>query len=88
MLKIAAVAFLPTASVTFGILVILILSFPSATSDFGRGASLIYGAAAFSSAISVPIAWFVAYRMLARRERRLVDGGAAAGKSTPISPPR
>lgn len=79
MLKLAAIAFLPTASVVFGALVLCILVFPSATNDFARGASLIYGAAGVSFAISVPIAWLVAHRMLLRRERRLLAAGAGAG---------
>jgi hypothetical protein len=77
--KLAAIAFLPVASLTFGILLVLVLSVPSATSGFARGAWLIYGAAALSLALAVPIAWLVAHRMLTRRERRLLNAGAGTG---------
>jgi hypothetical protein len=87
MLKLAALAFLPIAALTFGILLLLIMSFPSATSDFAQGAWLIYGAAALSVVIAAPIAWLVAYRMLTRRERRLLDAGAGTGGATaPVVP--
>lgn len=87
MLKLVVIAFMPVASVTFGALVVLILSFPAASSDFARGAWLIYGAAAASVVIALPIAWFVARRMLTRRERRRLDAGAAERAGT-IAPPR
>jgi len=83
MLRLIALAFMPTVSVTFGILVVAILVFPAATSDFGRGASLIYGAAALSVALSIPIAWLVARQMLSRRERRLLKAGAGTDHALP-----
>ncbi|MDI1283027.1 MAG: hypothetical protein PSV46_01410 [Reyranella sp.] len=73
MLKLAALAFLPTASVVFGAMVVMILSFPAVTGDFAKGAWLLYGAAALSVLVSIPIAWLVARRMLSRRERRRLD---------------
>jgi ABC-type Fe3+ transport system permease subunit len=76
MFRLVAIAFMPVASVIFGAFLISILVFPSATSDFATGAWLIYGAAAASVVIALPIAWFVARRMLSRRERRLLDAGA------------
>jgi len=87
MLKLAAIAFLPTASVIFGVLVVLILSFPAATRDFAQGASLMYGAAALSMLISLPVAWQIARRMLSRRERRLLDAGAGTGEAVPLRKP-
>ena len=87
MLKLAAIAFLPIASVTFGVLIIPILSFPSATSDFAEGAALAYGAAALSFALAIPISWLVAYRMLTRRERRLLEAGAGTGPSSEKATP-
>ncbi|WP_232478520.1 hypothetical protein [Roseomonas rosulenta] len=86
MFKLTALAFMPTSAVIFGILVIVILSFPSATTDFSEGAWLIYGSAALSIAISVPIAWLVARRMLNRRERRLIDAGAGTGTHIAVPP--
>jgi hypothetical protein len=79
MLKLTALAFLPTASVIFGILLVLILSFPALLSDFGASAWLLYGAAALSMIIAAPVAWWVARRMLSRRELRLLNAGAGTG---------
>lgn len=74
MLKITALAFLPTASVVFGTMAVLILSFPAAMGDFAQAAWLMYGAAALSILVALPIAWLVARRMLSRRERRRLIG--------------
>jgi len=84
MFKLIALAFLPTASVLFGVMVILILSFPATTRDFAQGAWLIYGAAALSMLLAVPIAWQVARRMLSRREHRRLDAAAQTGEAVTL----
>lgn len=73
MLKVAALAFMPTAAVLFGLFVMMILALPGTVRDFEVGAWLYYGAAGLSLLMALPIAWVVARRMLTRRERRLMD---------------
>lgn len=77
MLRLIALAFMPTFSVTFGVLVVAILGVPTATDSYSRGAWLIDGSAALSVAISLPLAWLVARQMLSRRERRHLSAGAS-----------
>lgn len=81
MWKLAALAWMPINAVLFGVLVVVITHLPGVTTDFGTGATAIYGAAAASIVLAVPLAWWTARRMLTRRERRLLDathGEAAA----------
>ncbi len=85
MLKLAAIAFLPTSSVIFGAFMVIILSFPAATQNFVQGAWLIYGAAALSMLIALPVSWQIARRMLTRRERKLLDASAHTGVA--VAPP-
>jgi hypothetical protein len=85
MLKLAALAFLPTSSVIFGALAVIILSFPAATRNFAQGAWLIYGAAALSLLIALPVSWQIARRMLSRRERKRLDASAHTGIA--VAPP-
>lgn len=81
MWKLAALAWLPTSAVLFGALIIVIALMPELTRDFTAGAAAIYGAAALSIALAVPLSWWVARRMLTRRERRRLDamGGQGVG---------
>lgn len=79
MVKLTAIAFLPTASVIFGIMLVLILSFPAGLDHFATGAWRLFGSAVLSVVIAAPIAWLVARRMLTRRELRLLNAGAGTG---------
>lgn len=81
MLKVAALAFLPTAAVLFGLLAVPVAVIPAIRDSFGQGATLYYGAAALSFALAVPVSWYVAHRMLSRRERALLDAGAGRGRA-------
>lgn len=80
MLKLAALAYLPVAAVTFGALAILIAMLPGMVRDFEVAAGLYYGAAALSLLIAAPLAWLTARNMLTRREKRLLDTRAGAGR--------
>lgn len=80
MLKLAALAYLPTAAVLFGLLVFVILALPGTVRDFEVGAFLYYGAAGLSLLLAIPVAWLVARRMLTRRERQLLDARAGVGR--------
>lgn len=81
MWKLAALAWLPTSAVLFGALIIVITLMPELTRDFTTGAAAIYGAAALSGVLAAPLSWWVARRMLTRRERRRLDamGGQGVG---------
>ena len=82
MWKLAALAWMPINAVLFGSFVVIITSVPGLTRDFVPGATAIYGAAVLSLILAVPLAWWVARRMLTRRERRLLGamhGDAVAG---------
>ena len=76
MWKLAALAWMPINAVLFGALVVIITQLPGLTSNFEAGATAIYGAAALSVIVAVPLAWWVARRMLTRRERRRLDAMA------------
>jgi hypothetical protein len=80
MLKLAALAYGPTAAVMFGLIVIIIVAVPGTFRDFETAAGLYYGAAAVSLLLAVPAAWLVARRMLTRREKRLLDAHAGVGR--------
>lgn len=80
MLKLAALAYLPVAAVTFGALAILIALIPGVVRDFEVAAGLYYGAAALSLLIAAPLAWLTARNMLTRREKRLLDAHAGVGR--------
>lgn len=71
MLKLAALAFLPIAAVTFGALAIILAMQP--THDFDSSAFAYMAAAVTSMLIAIPFAWLAARRMLTRRERQLID---------------
>jgi len=70
---IASLAFMPLAAVVFGALAVPVLVFPELTDSIGMGAGLLYGAAALSIILSVPLAWLVARRMATARDRRLLQ---------------
>lgn len=76
MFKLAALAFLPTAAVTFGVLVIILSVIPGLASTFTAAALVYYSAALLSFVLAIPLAYLVARRMLTRRERRLLDARA------------
>ncbi|MCK8783665.1 hypothetical protein M0638_04620 [Roseomonas sp. NAR14] len=80
MLKVAALAFLPAAAVLFGIMAVPLAMMPAIHDSFSQGATLYYGAAALSFILAVPVSWYVARRMLSRRERALLDAGAGRGR--------
>ncbi len=73
MWKVAIFAWMPIFAVLFGITAIIVTHVPGLTRDFDGGAAALYGGAAASALIAAPLAWLVARRMLARRERRLMD---------------
>lgn len=75
MWKIAALAWMPIAAVLFGLQVAIVTHIPGVTGDFDQGAMLIYGSAVLSALVAVPLAWYVARRMLSRQERRRLDAG-------------
>lgn len=83
MWKIAALAWMPINAVLFGFLLLLISVFPELTRDFGAGATAIYGAAAVSFVVAVPLAYMVARRMLTRREKRRMDAPEAGAPAIP-----
>lgn len=78
MLKVAAVAFGPIAAVTFGIIVFVLALLPAR--DFDRAAGYYMVGALASVVVAAPIAWWVARRMLTRREKRLLDAHAGVGQ--------
>lgn len=71
---VAALAFLPLAAVSFGALAALVAIFPEATHDIGVGATLLYGAAAISVIVAIPLSFLVARRMTTARDRRMLRG--------------
>lgn len=73
MLKLAALAFLPIAAVTFGVLSLVLVAVPSLVHDFETAAPAYMTAAVASFVLAAPLAWLVARRMLTNRERRLLD---------------
>jgi hypothetical protein len=79
MWKLAALAWMPINAVLFGAFVVAIAMLPDLTRDFESGATAIYGAAALSIILAVPLSWLVARRMLTRRERRRLDAMAGQG---------
>lgn len=80
MLKLAAVAYLPTAAALFGVFVLAIIFIFGRVRDFELGATLYYGAAGLSLLLAAPVAWLVARRMLTRREKRLLDAHVGMGR--------
>lgn len=80
MLKLAALAYAPVAAVTFGALVVLVVTIPGVANNFGAAAWLYFGAALLSLLIAVPLAMMVAHRMLTSRERRLLNAHAGTGR--------
>lgn len=74
MWMVAAIAFMPLAAVTFGLLSLVVVIFPEAMRDLPLGATLLYGAAALSVVISVPLSFLVARRMVTARDRRMLRG--------------
>jgi protein-S-isoprenylcysteine O-methyltransferase Ste14 len=86
MWKVAALAWMPINAVLFGLLVALVAVTPGLTDRFATGAWAIYGAAALSIVVAVPLSWWVARRMLARWERRRLNDprhGAGAAAADP-----
>ncbi len=73
MWKIAALAWMPISAVLFGAFIVTVTQMPWLLRDFVAGATAIYGAAALSILLAVPLSWWVARRMLTRRERHLMD---------------
>lgn len=73
MLKLAALAFLPIAAVTFGVFSLVLVAVPGLAHDFATAAPAYMTAAAASVMLAAPLAWLVARRMLSSRERRLLD---------------
>ncbi len=73
MWKIAAIAWMPISAVLFGAFVAIVTQFPGLLRDFTAGALAIYGAAALSTVLAAPLSWWVAHRMLTRREKNLMD---------------
>lgn len=80
MLKLAAVAYLPTAAALFGLLVLGIIVIFGRVDDFENGATLYYGAAGLSLLLAAPVSWLVARRMLTSREKRLLEAHAGVGR--------
>ena len=80
MLKLAAVAYLPTAAALFGVFVLAIIFIFGRVHDFELGATLYYGAAGLCLLLAAPVAWLVARRMLTRREKRLLDAHVGMGR--------
>ena len=70
---VAALAFMPIAAVIFGAFAALVAIFPETTHDLGLGATLLYGGAALSVVISIPLAFMAARRMTTRRDRRMLN---------------
>ena len=79
MWKVAAIAYLPVSAVLFGIMA-LALAWSPVRFEYSDGAFLYFGAAGLSFILAVPVSWFVARRMLTRREKRLYDAGVGAGR--------
>jgi hypothetical protein len=77
-LKLAALAFMPIAAVTFGAMAVALAFIPGLQGRFDIAATTYYGAAALSIIVAAPLAWVVARRMLTQRERRLLDAGVGA----------
>ena len=78
MWKLAALAWMPISAVLFGAFIVTVTQMPWLLRDFTAGAMAIYGAAALSILLAVPLSWWVARRMLTRREKHLMD--AMAGR--------
>lgn len=72
MLKLAALAHLPTWAVLFGVMELIVLA-TGATHNLRLGAFALYGSAALSFLLAIPIAYVIARRMLTRREKRLLN---------------
>lgn len=73
MWKVAALAWMPISAVLFGAFIVTVTQMPWLLRDFTAGATAIYGAAALSIVLAVPLSWWVARRMLTRREKHLMD---------------
>lgn len=73
MWKVAALAWMPISAVLFGGFIVTVTQMPWLLRDFTAGATAIHGAAALSILLAVPLSWWVARRMLTRREKHLMD---------------
>lgn len=80
MLKVAALAYLPIATVLLGLLVLGITAVPKVMRGFEAATALYHGAAVLSLLLTFPVAWLVARRMLTRREK---SGRSACSTPTP-----
>lgn len=68
MLKLALLAYPPACAVLFGTLIVIGLTL----TNLDR-ALVLYGSAALSFALAVPVSVLVTRRMLLRREKRLLE---------------
>lgn len=76
MAKIAMLAFLPIAAVTFGVMSLVIALNPQLTHNFDWAFGSYMAVALLSFVIAAPISWIVARRMMTRRDKRIVDAAA------------
>jgi uncharacterized RDD family membrane protein YckC len=78
----AALAFLPVAAVTFGVLWVSVIAigeptFATPIFQFDSGALPLFAGIALSFLIAVPIAYLIAKTMMTRGEKRRFDNPAA-----------
>jgi uncharacterized RDD family membrane protein YckC len=78
----AALAFLPVAAVTFGVLWVVVIAigepmFATPIFQFDSGALPLFTGIALSFLIAVPISYLIAKAMMTRGEKRRFDSPAA-----------
>ncbi|MBO6676103.1 MAG: hypothetical protein JJ908_13605 [Rhizobiales bacterium] len=78
----AALAFLPVAAVTFGVLWVAVIAigepiFATPIFQFDSGALPLFAGIALSFLVAVPIAYLIARAMMTRDEKRRYDNSAA-----------
>ncbi|PNG27544.1 hypothetical protein [Methylocella silvestris] len=78
MIKIALVAFLPTAAVLFGLMSIGLAFSPALLHHFDLAFGSYMAVAAASFLLALPTSWLVARRMMVRRDKLVL--GAREGK--------
>ncbi|WP_395698192.1 hypothetical protein [Methylocella sp.] len=76
MAKIAMIAFLPIAAVTFGVMSLFIALNPQLTHNFDWAFGAYMSVALLSFVVAAPISWLVARRMMTRRDKRIADASA------------